>query len=396
MSSESKPERLLSLDAFRGFVMVCLTFGGLGLAQTARLHLEANPDAAIWPLLIQQFEHCQWRGCAFWDLINPAFTFMVGMSMAYSYVRRQREGHSYGRMFTHASIRALVLIVLGVFLMTQGKNEINYTFVNVLTQMGLGYPFLFLCWNRRYRTQLVAAVACLLVTWTAFAVDGGTPEELGPGVSQEWAASHQADIAPEWRKNANIAHEFDIRFLNLFPNATPFEYSQGGYQTLSFIPTLATMIFGLMCGEWVRGPDGPTRKLIGLVASAIGLLIIGYSLDLVGVCPNIKRIWTPSFCLISTGWVIAMLSVFYWRIDVQQKRRWAFPLIVAGSNSIVLYVMFMTLKRWTPSTYRKYFGPDVFQLFGELWVPTVQAFIVGLTFWTVCYWMWRQKLFVRI
>ena len=79
------PRRLQSLDVYRGLIMVTLAFNGFGLAATARNHLKSAPDSSFWQAVYHQFEHVEWIGCSFWDLIQPSFMFMVGVSMAYSY-----------------------------------------------------------------------------------------------------------------------------------------------------------------------------------------------------------------------------------------------------------------------------------------------------------------------
>ncbi|MBL9199030.1 MAG: hypothetical protein JNL39_00935 [Opitutaceae bacterium] len=387
--------RLLSLDAFRGFIMVCLAFTGFGLAATARNHLKADPNSAFWKFTEWFWEHGEWLGCSFWDLIMPAFTFMVGMSMAWSYVRRQREGHTYGQLFRHACVRAAILVGLAVFLTTRDGRETQWVFTNVLAQMGLGYPLLFLCWNRGFRVQAIAAAAALGVTWIAFLAHGGTAA-LGPGVTAEWAAQHQATLAAAWHKNANIFHAFDVWFLNLFPRSAAWKFNEGGYQTLNFIPNLATMIFGLMAGEWLRSAADGARKARVLVIAGVGLLAVGYGLDAVGLIPAVKRIWTPSFGLLSTGWCVLMLAAFYWAIELRGWRRWATFFAIAGANSIALYCMAQLMKTWTGNVWKAHLGQKFFQIAGANWEPTVRGIVVGLTFWLVCWWMWRRKIFLRI
>jgi len=94
-TSDSPPKspRLLSLDVYRGLIMITLAFNGFGLARTASLHLQDNPDSWFWSFIRFHTTHVEWLGCSYWDLIQPSFMFMVGLSMAYSYVKRQRMGH---------------------------------------------------------------------------------------------------------------------------------------------------------------------------------------------------------------------------------------------------------------------------------------------------------------
>src|SRR5262245_5456864 len=75
------PERLTSLDAYRGFIMLLMASDGFGFKQVARKF----PDSPTWQFLGHQFSHVEWLGCTIWDLIQPSFMFMVGVAMAYSY-----------------------------------------------------------------------------------------------------------------------------------------------------------------------------------------------------------------------------------------------------------------------------------------------------------------------
>jgi predicted acyltransferase len=394
-------QRLRSLDAYRGLIMILLAFVGFGLADVAAEHLEVQPDSAFWLTVRYQFRHVEWAGCALWDMIQPSFMFMVGVAMAFSYAKRKRLGHSYPRMLLHAIWRSIVLILLGVFLMSNWATSTNWSFVNVLTQIGLGYTFLFLLWERSFRTQALAAAIILVGTWLLYVcypgsgldTDQGAP---AVGVEGSWARKHLAEIAPAWHKNANIGHAVDVPLLNRFPREKPFEFNKGGYHTINFIPSLATMLFGLMCGELLRSDRSARRKLIILLMVGIGGLVIGWILHVSGVCPIVKRIWTPAWALFSTGWCCLILAALYAVIDVLRFRLWAFPLVVVGMNSIAMYCMFQLLRPWTAKTLQTHFGQGIFQVCGPLWQPMVQATLVGFCLWLVCLWMYRQKIFVRI
>ena len=384
--------------------MITLAFSGLGLAKTAARHLESNPDSCFWGAIKYQFSHVQWAGCGYWDMIQPSFMFMVGVSMAYSYLRRQKEGHSYRRMLGHALTRSFILIFLGIFLVSHGPLT-NWVFTNVLTQIGLGYTFLFLLWQRTTRTQSIAATTILVSTWLLFICCPGDPET---GVKADWAAEHLDGILPLWHKNANVAHSFDTWLLNQLPERAPFTgdeagqlrkpftSNRGGYATLNFIPSIATMLFGLMCGELLRSQRAAKKKLQLLAFAGIGGLLSGWLLDALGICPIVKRIWTPAWTLFSTGWCCLILAALYGVIDVFNYRRWIYPLAVAGMNSIALYCMSMLLKPWTTKTLKTPLGDELFLLAGPLNEPFFQATLTGLCFWLVCWWMYRQNIFVKI
>jgi predicted acyltransferase len=221
----------------------------------------------------------------------------------------------------------------------------------------------------------------------------GAPEV---GVSKPWAQEHLQGLRPAWHKNANVGHALDLWLLNQLPVAEPFRFNRGGYQTLNFVPSLATMLFGLMAGELLRSRRSARQKLAWLVGAGVAGLLVGVVLDVTGVCPIVKRIWTPSWALLSTGWCLLILAAFYAVVDVLGYRRWAFPLIVVGLNSIAIYCMGMTLKTWVTRTLQTHFGSNVFLAWGPLYEPMLHFTLVGLVFWLACYWMYRQKIFVRI
>src|SRR5262249_46330309 len=132
-----------------------------------------------------------------------------------------------------------------------------------------------------------------------------------------------------WNKNANFAADVDVVLLNFFPRPEPFHFNRGGYETLNFIPSMATMIFGLMPGAWLRTSRSTGAKFLGLVIAGTLCLAVGALADQY-FCPSVKRIWTPSWAVFSTGWTLWMLAAFYWLIDIRGCRAWAFPFVVVG------------------------------------------------------------------
>lgn len=400
-ATPSPAARLQSLDAYRGAIMISLAFGGFGLAETANRHLQANGNSQFWSMVAFQFEHVPWVGCTYWDLIQPSFMFMVGVSMAYSYLKRERLGHSYLQMLGHASLRSVVLILLGVFLSSNGSPATNWSFMNVLSQIGLGYTFLFLLWRRGLAMQLGAALGLLVVTWLLYAnyspagidLQQGNPQV---GVTAQWAQQYLADVAPVWHKNANVGHAMDLTVLNWFPRSEPFEFNSGGYQTLNFVPSLATMIFGLICGQWLRSSMTDARKFWSIVGLGVVCLSCGWGLAEFQLIPLVKRIWTPSWALFSTGWCCFILAGLYAVIDIMERRTWAFPLVVVGTNSIAIYLMSQMLKPWVGRSLQTHFGQQLFLTLGEVWEPLLRSTLIGIVFWLVCLWLYRQRIFLRI
>ncbi|HET6426239.1 MAG TPA: DUF5009 domain-containing protein [Planctomycetaceae bacterium] len=385
--------RLISLDAYRGFVMICLAANGFGLAATAKNF----PDSPFWKAVGYQFEHVPWTGCAFWDLIQPSFMFMVGVSLPYSYAKRDLAGDSYASMLSHAIVRAIVLVLLGIGLSSNWDKHTNFTFMNVLTQIGLGYVFLFLLWNRPVWLQATVAAVILAGYWAWFAMWPLPLSDLDwsrYAMAEKW--DYLSGFQAHWQIHTNPAAEFDRWFLNLFPRDKEFVFNKGGYQTLNFIPSLVTMLFGLMTGSYLREARSRTEALGWLVGCGLLLLVAGWAWHHFGGCPLVKRIWTPSWTLFSTGWTLLLLSAFYGVIDVLGWRAWSFPLVVAGMNSILLYLMGQLLRGWTRDTLLRHFGDRWPNVFGSQYEPLVTACAVLAVFWLTVYWLHRQRLYVRI
>ncbi|HKS37654.1 MAG TPA: DUF5009 domain-containing protein [Verrucomicrobiae bacterium] len=388
--------RLTSLDAYRGFVMFLMMAEVLHLCRVAR----ALPESGFWKILCHHQSHVEWIGCSLHDLIQPSFSFMVGVALPFSIASRAAKGQSGPRMSLHAFWRALLLILLGVFLRSTGGARTNWTFEDTLSQIGLGYGALFLLGFRPMRDQWIALAMILIGYWAAFALyplPGPEFDYAKVGVNADWQAEHlMSGFAAHWNKNGNLAWAFDTGFLNLFPRAKPFEFNGGGYATLSFIPTLATMILGLIAGVVIRSERPAMTKAKWLVASGIIGLASGALLGALGICPVVKRIWTPSWTLFSGGWCFLLLAGFYIVIDVIGLKRWAFPLVVIGMNSIAAYCIAHLFDGFIIKNLKTHLGQDAFRFLGDACEPLVHGAAVLFVFWLILYWMYRRKLFLRI
>jgi predicted acyltransferase len=388
------PARLTSLDAYRGLVMFLMMAEVLSLSRVAR----ARPDSALWQFLAHHQSHVEWIGCSLHDLIQPSFSFLVGVALPFSLASRAARGQSRTRMTFHAAWRSLVLILLGVFLRSIGAHQTNWTFEDTLSQIGLGYVALFLLGFRPMREQWAALVLILVGYWAAFALYPlpGPDFDYGKvGASNAWPHL-MIGFAAHWNKNSNPAWAFDTRLLNLFPREKPFAFDGGGYATLSFIPTLGTMILGLIAGGIVRSERTPWAKVRWLAAAGAVGLAAGAALGWLGVCPVVKRIWTPSWVLFSGGWCFLLLAGFYLLIDLWGHRRWAFPLVVVGMNSIAAYCMAHMFDGFIASSLKTHLGEDAFKVFGQAYEPLVHGALVLLMMWLLLFWMYRRKIFLRI
>jgi len=215
------------------------------------------------------------------------------------------------------------------------------------------------------------------------------------GVPADWPHLYSGFLA-HFNKNSNVAWAFDVWFLNLFPRAAPFRFNSGGWSTLSFVPTLATMMLGLWTGRWVASARGEREKVLGMVAAGIALVLAGLLLQWLHVVPIVKRIWTSSYTLYSGGLVILMLAAMHAAIEWKGWRRWCFPLLVIGANSIAIYVMSWTLESFIGSALVRHLGRAPFLVLGTPFEPVLRGAAIVLTFWLILLWMYRRKLFLRI
>jgi len=388
------PQRLVSLDAYRGFVMFLMMAEVLHLGAMAAAH----PESRFWQFLDNQQSHVEWTGCVLHDLIQPSFSFIVGVALPFSIAARLSRGQSRARMAGHAFWRALLLVLLGVFLRSMGNEQTRWTFEDTLSQIGLGYGFLFLLGFRSLRTQWAALAAILAGYWAAFAL------YPLPGPDFDWSRIFLAPdwegnlkgFAAHWNKNTNFAWAFDTWFMNLFPRKEPFLVNGGGYSTLSFIPTLGTMILGLIAGKVLQSERTPREKIRWLAVAGVTGLAAGWLLGFAGLCPVVKRIWTPSWVLFSGGWCLLLLAACYAVIDVAGFKRWSFPLVVIGMNSIAAYCIAHLLEGFIQENLKIHLGQQIFNLLGAACEPTVRGASVLLGYWLILLWMYRRKIFLRI
>lgn len=372
--------------------MLFMASAGFGIPQMAAQF----PESGLWKFLAYHTSHAPWVGGGAWDMIQPAFMFMVGVAVPYSLARRAQDGEPWGRQLLHVLWRSLVLVALAVFLASKNARQTTFTFTNVLGQIGLGYPFVFLLAGRGMKVQAAALAGVAIATWAAFALH----PLPAPGFDYSQVGVKPDDLAmvtlpgffAHWNKNANFASGFDLWFLNLFPGEKPFRFNAGGYTTLNFVPSLITMILGLMVGERLRREDDGRAKWIWMVRLACVCLAAGW---LAGwaICPLVKRIWTPSWALYSGGIVLGLLAAIFWAVEMRGWRRWTAPFVIVGMNSIAFYLMDQLLPGWIVQTLKIHLGPDIFS--GSCGMMFQRCGVL-LVLWLACFWMYRRRIFLRI
>jgi predicted acyltransferase len=165
-------------------------------------------------------------------------------------------------------------------------------------------------------------------------------------------------------------------------------HNGGGYATLSFIPTLGTMLLGLIAGRQLQnGQNDAKNTLKSFIVWGLGLILAGTILHLSGLCPNVKRIWTPTWTLFSGGWCFLLLAFFYWAVGFFKNDKWYLPLLVIGANSIVAYVMAHTVDSFISSSLKIHLGAHYVDIVGTAYAPLFHGFLVLFFEWLILYWM---------
>jgi predicted acyltransferase len=395
MKEDQLQSRLASMDVYRGFVMFLMMAEVLEFCRVA----SAKPASWFWATLCWHQSHVEWVGCSLHDMIQPSFSFLVGTAMVYSMRRRGEAGSDFVRLFLRVLRRALVLILLGIFLRSMGASQTYFTFEDTLTQIGLGYPFLFLASYLSLRWQAVVFAILLFGYWLAFALHPLPVADFdyaAAGADPGWWHNLQG-FAAHWNKNTNLAWAVDRWFLNLFPVEKTFQFNEGGYTTLSFVPTLATMLLGLFAGQWLLSPIEPGLKIKKFILWGSIALAAGLAIHFLGICPIVKRIWTPAWVLWSGGGCLLFLAFFYWLVDIRQVRRPFFWLTVIGMNSIAAYVLAHTVIGFIHSTMQTHFGQGYDSVLpGSAYASLVRGGIQLLVQWLVLFGMWKHRIFIKI
>ncbi len=369
--------RLFSLDVYRGIVMLLVGLRLLELDEVAQ-HF---PDSTIWRFIGFHSSHVPWAGCSLNDLIHPSFAFLTGVSLVFSVSSRIAKGQTMRSMTLHAMWRAFVLIALGIFIRSQDREMTQWTFDETLTQTGLGYMVVFGLAFAGSKVRWSVFAAILFGYWLFYIWP--TPASGAP----------YSDFSAHWNHNSNAGHTFDLWLLNLFPRPHPYTGYLGGYTMLNFIPTIGTMILGLFAGTWLKQTEAATKRLI---LAAAACLLIAIALHCGGICPIVKRLWTPAWVFLSGGLCFLILAGLYQIIDIKQHRRWAFPFIVIGMNPLVMYLMRHLLEDFLSENLQRHLGTRIFQLFGPALQPAMIGFGSLTILWIIMLWLYRRKIFLRV
>ena len=331
--------------------MFCMFSTGFGLQ-----YFMANPWIAP---VARQFEHSQWHGMTAWDLVQPFFMFIVGAVMPISLGRRWKAGESWNYSLQHVLWRALLLFFCGEIARSIQARRPVLDLTNVLAQLAFCYPVAFLTLRKSWRFQGAVAAGLLVGYWALFRF-AQAPGVTGP-----------------WDPDANIGWYLDGLVLG--------KHWGFGYVTITCVPAAANTIFGVMAGRLLV--EGRVRIL---VAWGVSFVLAGWAMD--PVIPIIKKIWTPSFAIYSTGFTLLALALFYWVCDVRKQTGWAWLFLVIGANSIFIYLFHETLGGYIAAAARKGLG-----LFWEgTWSKFAAAWITIAIHVAACWELWRRRIFIRL
>jgi predicted acyltransferase len=371
-------QRLLSLDFMRGFIMVLLALESTGLYE----HLFDATKGNILNGFFLQFFHHPWNGLRFWDLIQPGFMYMAGVSMAYSLNKQWRNGVSWNQSFKKILKRCFWLFFWGVLDYAVRRNGLSFELWDVLTQLSFTTLVAFLIFRWSTTAQIAVGLGLLLLTEILYRFTNV------PGFDQPFTDQH------------NFGNYVDLVLMN--------KINPGGWVAINCIPTAVHTIAGALTGKLLL--SNKKNKLRLMLMWAIICLGIGYGLNFAEVTPIIKRIATSSFTLASLGWCLLGLAFCYWWIDIlnhaqlsesnghSANRKYLKFWTVVGMNSIFIYLFFEIVgSRW----FNGYINAIVNGLLAFVNTPELLSNIIASLCifaleWSLCYFLYRKKIFFKL
>lgn len=377
-----KPARLLSLDALRGFDMFWI-MSGEGV-------VHALAKATGWPLMVWmsgQLHHTEWNGITFYDMIFPLFLFIAGVSMPYSMGNKvAKHGAAYpyllpssskGEIYRSMIRRTIILLFLGVVVngLFKFNGLENTRFASVLGRIGLAWFFAGVIYlNFSTRGQILWFCILLFGYWAAM--------ELIP------VPGYGAGVL-----TMNGSLESYIDRLLLPGRLHDKVHDPEGI--LSTIPAIGTAMLGIFTGQFLKfeSEKWPMWKK-GICLFAIGILFIGLGMLWNLTFPINKRLWTSSLVMFVGGWSLVFLSVFYLVIDVAGYKKWAFPFVLIGVNSILIYLASEGMVDFQ-HTANFFFGGIISHL-AQSWQPVWTAISIVVVQLALLYFLYRNKIFLKI
>lgn len=383
-------KRLESLDALRGFDLLCLVAISDLVEELAEVI-----DKPWMSAVMECFTHKTWEGFSPWDLVMPLFMFMAGVAIPYS-LKTPSNSHEgerlnasprsgmVGSVGLRLFRRVLLLWIFGM--MVQGNllaldpNRI-YLFTNTLQAIAVGYFFSALLYlHTSWKSQIGIAVALLLTFWGA--MEFITIGNYGGG-----------DYTP----HGNLAEGIDMMALGRFRDTARIIDGEVVVRSsytytwiLSSLNFIVTVLTGVLAGQTLKSAMKQGRKVATLLAAGVAMVALGWTWDLVH--PVIKHIWTGSMVLVSSGYCFLLMGLFYWWIDCRGHNKHLTLLKVYGMNSITAYVVSHVISFRSVSK-SLFFGFE--QYVGDYYDFLIQFSDIAILF-IILYIMYRKKIFLRV
>jgi predicted acyltransferase len=351
----------------RGLIMMLLALESTGLYW----RLTGHAEGSVFHGLMLQFEHHEWHGLHFWDLIQPGFMFIAGTALAFSLFKQHTQGISWSQSFLKALRRSGWLFFWGVLDYAVRKDGLSFELWDVLTQLSFTLLVAFLIYRCSALWQLLISLGFLLLAELLYRYSGV------PGFDQPFTDQH------------NFGNYVDLLLMN--------KINSGGWVAINCLSTAAHTIWGMMAGKLLLSSRDEQSKIKYLLLGALCCLAAGYLLDLSDVTPIIKKIATSAFVLVSGGWCLLLLAFLYWWIDVLNHTRYLQFFLILGMNSIFIYLFFEIVgSRW--------FNGYVFSVSGGLLkmlaLPQdigeiISCLCIFALEWGLCYFLYKKRIFFR-
>jgi predicted acyltransferase len=363
-----REERLVSLDTFRGIIMFCIAAGG-GAVITRLLALKPT---VLFNAILLEFHHSIWEGLHFYDCIWPSFMLMVGISIPLSFAKRSRT-QTYPQMFRHAVTRFAVIFLLGTVQgsIITGAPEWYGELSGVLQPIAIAYLVAFLLVRKRQWIQ--AAVGGSILATNALIMAFVPAQGVPAGSYQEMT---------------NIVRCVDIRVLGR--TYLPGNLDGVGGTVLCMWYSIPITILGMLIGEWLMSTRSKENKVKMVAGAGFFCLAAGYTLS--PIVPVIFKLVTASFVLVSAGWASLMFLFMYWTIDIRGHRRWTLPFVVIGCNSIFIYMFpsFVPMDHLVSIFTKGMLGTSAHM------ESLLQAVVVLVVQWLMLFWMYRNKILIKV
>ncbi|MCB0837004.1 MAG: DUF5009 domain-containing protein [Bacteroidetes bacterium] len=361
------PSRILSIDVFRGLTMFLLIGEFTGLFS---LITHESLEGSFLAMIGHQFHHHPWDGLRFWDLIQPFFMFIVGLSLPFAVKSRKNQGESRAQITSHVLKRSIILLLLGWALYCIGPGRITFRFQNVLAQIAFTYLIAYAIMDRSFRVQGVISLGLILFSDLIYQFF--------------WVEGFNHPFTP----NENFGTWLDLQYGGADLG--------GHWVSFNFLSTAAHTIWGVIVGQLLMDKETEAiKKWKLLMFAGVLMVVIGYLMH--PLIPIIKRICTSSFVIVSGGWSILAIGLLYGFIDIQKfNGSWTRFFGVVGMNSLFIY-LFAHLDG--APFIEKILHPFTYAIFGwggELFASIATATLVWAALWGICYWMYRRAIFIKI